>query len=398
MCLVRKALASVLALVTLSAGAVAASWPTLREHSALSVSYSASVEGTETTLINAYGTISGVGFYRRTAARLVATATSDRARLEAMMNWAHENVRPQYAAPGRIVRDNFYDIVRRGFGFCDQTAHVFATLATYAGYDSRLWFLINDEGVSPHAVAEVLIEGHWVVVDPWQGVVWKSTDGRLATIADATPELLATWGYDRWGVLLHFFTQGKEFRAFPYQSPLAFAQKVVSKVARVPLAPDFASTGLVPVSGRRDAGMAEEDERGGTGVSPRPTTSFPDSVRAVLLRYDEARRAHLETDYDRAITLYEELLATEVRPDLRHTIAFFSGLALLRAGKPTEAIAAWDDAERQGIGDWIKSLLQYRGEAKEMIGDVAGARADYARADTPPAALRLARLGAARNP
>ena len=371
----RRARAIPLLLLTVSVAAVAVSWPILRDQSALSVSYSISVVGTETPLVDAYETISADGYFRQTATRLVAEAKDDAMRLETLMSWAHENVRPQYAAPGRLVRDNFYDIVRRGSGFCDQTAHVFATLATFAGYDARLWFLMNDRGESPHTVAEVLVDGRWVVVDPWQGIVWQGRDGRLLGTRDATSELLTTWGYDRWGVALRYFQQGTEFRTFPYQSPLAFAQKVVSKIAGLPVAPEPASIGLSPVTGP-------------SGTEPVSA----ESLRAILLRYDEARRAHLEADYDRAPALYEELLGASIPPDLRDEAEFFRGLALLRGGRPSEAIAAWDIAERDGVGGWVKSLLQYRGEAKELMGDLAGARADYARADTPPTARRLARL------
>ena len=88
------------------------------------------------------------------------------------MEWTYENVRPPYAAPPRIVSDNSYRIVRRGFGYCDQAAHVFATLAAYAGYQSRMWFLRRADGVSPHSIAQVRLDNRWItVIDPFMGAI-----------------------------------------------------------------------------------------------------------------------------------------------------------------------------------------------------------------------------------
>src|SRR5688572_14352141 len=96
--------------------------------SALTVSYSSVLASHESVIVDAYETVSALGLFRSTAARLTEGKATDREKLEALTEWTNEMVRPQYAAPARIVTDNFYDIVRRGFGYCDQDAHVVATL------------------------------------------------------------------------------------------------------------------------------------------------------------------------------------------------------------------------------------------------------------------------------
>jgi hypothetical protein len=57
-------------------------------------------------------------------------------------------------------------------GSCDQAAHVFATLAHFAGYDAHLLFLRAPDGTSPHTVAEVRADDRWVLVDPWLGTLF----------------------------------------------------------------------------------------------------------------------------------------------------------------------------------------------------------------------------------
>lgn len=167
----QAAIALVVAVIVMVAGAPLA-WEWLRTTSALTAGYSRALPGRESRLTNAvmtvYETARAIAFYRETAARLLAGRTRDRERLATLMAWTHDNVRPQYAAPARVISDNFYDIVRRGFGYCDQSAHVFLTLAHYSGYEGRMLFLRRADGVSPHSVAEVRVGERWIVVDPWQ--------------------------------------------------------------------------------------------------------------------------------------------------------------------------------------------------------------------------------------
>jgi hypothetical protein len=64
-----------------------------------------------------------------------------------------------------VIDDSALCIYRRGFGYCDQGAHVYATIMHYLGFKVKLLMLKNDEGVSNHTVAIVYVGGKPMIVD-----------------------------------------------------------------------------------------------------------------------------------------------------------------------------------------------------------------------------------------
>jgi hypothetical protein len=367
-------------------------WKVLGEASAVTTSYSAVIEPPESLMVDAYELLSGVLFFRRTAERLVAAKATHRERLEALMGWAHENVRPTYAAPTRVVADNFMDIVRRGYGSCDQTAHVFATLAHYAGYDVHLLFLRAPDGVSPHTVAEVRIDGRWVLVDPFLPTLFLDRDGHLASVADlgttaAIPEAYAVYAVSGPRVDEGLFRRATPFETFPYQSFSSFLSKVGSKIAfRV-----WNHIAAKPVDD-----IPDPNSQTGTAPPPAGVADVPEApeLRAEVLQMDAARRTHLEGRHDEAISGYRTLLTQRVPSDMAESVRFFLGLAVLRTGAAGQAIVAFDAALAAAPRtEWAPSIRYYRAEAKLRRGDVDGAVADLRAANIPAATRELASLG-----
>jgi Transglutaminase-like superfamily len=367
---------------------VAYGWKALGEASAVTTSYSAAVEPRESLAVDAYELLSGVPFFRSTAERLVVGKGTHRERLEALMEWAHENVRPQYAAPERPVADNFLDIVRRGHGYCDQTAHVFSALAHFAGYDAHLLYLRAPDGVSPHTVAEVRVDTHWVLVDPWLGTLFLDRDGELAAVADLGTRVSLPQGYALFGsrIDVGHFRRATPFETFPYESFSAFLTQVWNKVASKPVADRPDSTGR----------MGEAATPAHPGVANVPDAT---ELRAEFLQMDGARRAHLEGRYDQAIAGYRKLQAQRLPADMAESVRFFLGLALLRFGSADQAIVAFDSAlEAAPQTAWAPSVLYYRAEAKLGTGDVEGAVVDLQAAKIPSAVRKLVSLGRSELP
>jgi hypothetical protein len=347
--------------------------------SALTTSYTRALPTQESLILDVYETLSGVGFFRATAARLTEGKHDDLERLRALQQWTTTNVRAQYAGPTRIVADNFYDIVRRGFGYCDQSAHVFATLARFAGYDSRMWFLRREDGVSPHTVAQVHVSGKWVVVDPWLGVVWHNQAAELLTVEDVlvAPELLEQYPYYRlWGLVPEDFARGTPFFTFPYQSAAEFLEKVGGKLTRAPLAPPPSSVGLVPLKTGGSAGMPTEELRSDA-----------------ILAFDRARREHLDGRYLQAIDTYRVSLALGLETDMTYAAQFFVGLAYFEANEPQLAVNALKDAVVSRDSEWRPSALLYLGRAYAALGDLPAARAAIRESEVPMSESELATLG-----
>jgi hypothetical protein len=396
-------------------------WMALRSASALGADYSTVMSDREPLYVDAYGVVSGSLLLRGIAHRLVAAQGTNRERLRALMDWAHENVRPAYAAPARVVTDTLFGIVRRGYGFCDQTNHVFAALAHYAGYDAHLLFLRDAHGFSTHTVAEVRVDGRWVVVDAYLGTLFLDRNGRLASVADlgTTAALPPVYSYLGVPVDLNLFRRGTPFETFPFQGPVGLASRVWTRLIGRS-GDDWSSA----PSALASQGAADRPETGPSGTKPpegsppgatppaatAPGATPPDAQVAEVKRpptwdlqdevlvMDEARRDHLEGRYDEAIEGYRELLARPLPLDMAESVRFFLGLALLRAGAPDQAIAAFDAALTAAPRtEWAPSVRYYRAEAKLRTSDLEGALADLRAADIAPARLELTRLARSRS-
>src|SRR5262249_48755708 len=135
--------------------------------------------------------------------------------------------------PQGVIDDNFYNILRRGHGYCDQIAHVFATLGYFAGYKTRLFMLQNpDTRKSPHTLAQVWLDNQWRFVEPYLGIVPLTAQRRLVSLEDLQrePDLLIKY-YQQSGVPLSFadFPEGYPFYTFPYIGFSGFVKKVFSR-------------------------------------------------------------------------------------------------------------------------------------------------------------------------
>lgn len=131
-------------------------------------------------------------FYPVVAQHAAGSADSPDATVVALEQFVYNNVR----TPGDVpdVDDTAADILERGYGYCDQAVLAFARLAAERGIPARMLFLYDDQGQSPHTVAQVYLDGDWRVVDVLYGVIPRRPDGQIATVADllADPSLLGT--------------------------------------------------------------------------------------------------------------------------------------------------------------------------------------------------------------
>jgi hypothetical protein len=75
---------------------------------------------------------------------------------------------------------------------CGTATNAFVNLAAAGGIDARRLLLLDAQGLNTnHVVAEVLVDGNWVIVDPSFHVILKDSSGRLLTRQElARPEVL----------------------------------------------------------------------------------------------------------------------------------------------------------------------------------------------------------------
>ncbi|NCV82976.1 MAG: hypothetical protein EBW28_07090 [Actinobacteria bacterium] len=129
------------------------------------------------TSLNPQSFFSGKSKVKKLAQSVVEGQTTELGKAEALIDWVQLHVRPQTSAPTTVITDDYVNIIKRGWGYCDQMAHVFATMATYVGLEAQQLQLYRNDGVSPHTLAMVKIDGKWRIASTWRGVIPKNSKG-----------------------------------------------------------------------------------------------------------------------------------------------------------------------------------------------------------------------------
>ena len=112
-----------------------------------------------------------------------ATARPEQ-QVEAILNWMRNGPpRPVAANPAELaLRDPETTLnYRQLLAVCGTATNAFLNLSRSAGLDSRRLLLLMPDHTTKHVVAEVPIDGRWVVVDPSYRLMFRDSDGRLLT-------------------------------------------------------------------------------------------------------------------------------------------------------------------------------------------------------------------------
>src|ERR1700728_3626843 len=112
-----------------------------------------------------------------------ATSPGDE-KIEAILNWmAHGPARKssgiETAQPDRDPTDTLnYDALLR---VCGTATNAFINLIDTGGMQARRLLLVDPRQMTKHVVAEVLVDGRWIIVDPSFRVVLRGEDGKTLT-------------------------------------------------------------------------------------------------------------------------------------------------------------------------------------------------------------------------
>ncbi len=115
---------------------------------------------------------------------VVPVSSSTEAKVEAILRWmsqgpARLGAGPDPSSPDRDPTDtlNYTSLLR----VCGTATNAFINLADSAGLAVRRLLLLDSRRLTRHVVAEVLIDGRWIVVDPAFRTVLRGSDGGLLT-------------------------------------------------------------------------------------------------------------------------------------------------------------------------------------------------------------------------
>jgi transglutaminase superfamily protein len=108
-------------------------------------------------------------------------------KVEAILNWMSRGPARQESdqivtAPDRDPTDtlNYASLLE----VCGSATNAFINLADSAGLTARRLLLLDSRRLTTHVVAEVLIDGRWIVIDPAFRMIPRGSGGRLLTRED----------------------------------------------------------------------------------------------------------------------------------------------------------------------------------------------------------------------
>jgi hypothetical protein len=117
-----------------------------------------------------------------------ATAPADE-KIDAILYWmahgpARRDASPDGLLAGRDPTDTLnYEALLK---VCGTATNAFINLIDSGGLESRRLLLLNSDQMTNHVVAEVLVDGRWIVVDPAYRILLRGADGRPLTREELT--------------------------------------------------------------------------------------------------------------------------------------------------------------------------------------------------------------------
>ncbi len=168
----------------------------------------------------------GEKLIRRKVDQIRSQTSNPQGQIDLALSWVTQNVRPQDASPSPVINDDYYNILKRGSGYCDQAAYVFSVLSTRLGIPARMIMLQDRDGVSRHTAAEVYLDKKWQYIDPWLGVFPHKSDGSSYSCFELAHDNAALERFSYAKSLTGYdFSHATIFETFPFMSLRSLIKK-----------------------------------------------------------------------------------------------------------------------------------------------------------------------------
>ncbi|HTB95323.1 MAG TPA: transglutaminase-like domain-containing protein [Candidatus Sulfotelmatobacter sp.] len=118
---------------------------------------------------------------------VIPEASSPRQKAEAILTWMRFGPpRLEAPDPATLSAHDPTDTLnyRQLLEVCGSATNAFLNLSRSSGLDARRLLLLSPDRTAKHVVAEVRLDGRWVIVDATYRVFMKDTQGKLLTRAD----------------------------------------------------------------------------------------------------------------------------------------------------------------------------------------------------------------------
>jgi tetratricopeptide (TPR) repeat protein len=322
----------------------------------------------------------GEKLMRRKVNQIRSQTSYPQGQINLALSWVTQSVRPQDASPSPVISDDYYNILKRGAGYCDQAAYVFSVLSTRLGIPARMIMLQDRDGISRHTAAEVYLDKKWQYIDPWLGVFPHKSDGSGYTRFEFAHDqsALEKYGYTRQGLTGYDFAQSKIFETFPFMSTTNLVRKVFSKFGNLRESSSSTPGGLSNVEQIDEVNLA---------------MGLTDKQLDVLQLFDQARELHLNEDFDGARGIYSKLLCDQELLVINDSARFFFGVTYFdeRKYKDTEEYFKREIANHPN-SVWKNSEYRFLAESLIAQGKVSDAKTWLEKASSQGAMVRLKNL------
>ena len=256
------------------------------------------------------------------ASRLTRHLATFEEKVDVIRDFVHENVHPIAGYPNRLDTVAI-DKLLSGIGWCDQQSRVFMQLARPIGITSRLLFLRNHEGISPHSVVEVLTpDNRWVLVSVLYRLDLVTKDGRLATQYDIKNDPAIITNDKRVKMRARF---EEKWTDAEFLSIFSNAPSYIVDKKGVML--DFLRS--IPLSWIRPVVNIIQDR-----YLEGKRNETKDIYEFKMLK---TRGYHLLGYYDKSEKLYAEIIRKSNNPNLRYKAEFYRALLLKDEGRYNNA-------------------------------------------------------------
>lgn len=249
---------------------------------------------------------------RRQVKKIKSLESDPHRQIDLALSWVTQYVRPQDASPSPVISDDYYNILKRGSGYCDQAAYVFSVLSHRLRIPARMIMLQDRNGISHHTAAEVYLDKKWQYIDPWLGVWPHQKDGRGYSRYEFAHDqsALERFGYAP-GLKGYEFSHAVIYETFPFMSFKNLLKKVFSKLGNLHESSESKPGGLSNAAFNTDS-----NESG----------NLTDLQIKILEIYDEARALHLDEKYSEARKKYSQLIKNNELMTISDSARFFMGV------------------------------------------------------------------------
>jgi hypothetical protein len=324
----------------------------------------------------------GERLIRRKVSEIKSQTSDPQRQIDLALSWVTQYVRPQDASPSPVISDDYYNILKRGSGYCDQAAYVFSVLSTRLGIPARMIMLQDRDGISHHTSAEVYLDNKWQFIDPWLGVFPHKFDGGAYTRFEFARDqaALEKYGYASW-LTGYEFAHSKIFETFPFMSFTGLMQKAFAKLRNLH---DSGPTGSLSNVDQNNKNISD--------------FRMTDLQLEILKLYDKARALHLEENFVGARKIYLQLLINQELPTISESARFFYGVTYFDEHKFGTAEKYF---KREVAGHpanlWQYSEIRFLAESLIAQGKIAEAKGWLAKSHSKGAKARLGNLDRTNN-